>query len=236
MITGTEQGHGLKHHILVESGDHAPGWRRTLVPCAVFCGMVSALFLLAAILPLEGLKFPDVQLTQLGSWPLLPTHILFPRAPIALFAAGKPVPGTLNEAVGWKDTGTLLEAFVILFLCYLLALRWLPRQISCRHIGRRVCIYCLCSHRRDLPPQSIDHPPDEHPGRSRLSFPLLDTAAIDLRTDMDHHHLSLTAPSAGAGSSRHPHDGAGLACLRAYHAPGIYLAHLLYKRAFAAHG
>src|SRR6266699_781199 len=134
MITGTEQGHGLKHHILVESGDHAPGWRRTLVPCAVFCGLVSALFLLAAILPLEGLKFPDVQLTQLGSWPLLPTHILFPRAPIALFAAGKPVPGTLNEAVGWKDTGTLLEAFVILFLCYLLALRWLPRQISFRYI------------------------------------------------------------------------------------------------------
>ncbi len=134
MITSTEPGHDLKHHILVEPGDHAPTWRCNLVPCAVFCGMASALFLLAAILPLEGLKFPDVLLTQPGSWPLLPTHILFPRAPIALLAAGKPVPGTLNEAVGWKDTGMLLEAFVILFLWYLLALRWLPRQISFRYI------------------------------------------------------------------------------------------------------
>jgi hypothetical protein len=118
----------------MEAGGHAPTWRHRLVPCAVFCGMASALFLLAAILPLEGLKFPDILLTRLGSWPLLPTRILFPGAPVALFAAGKPVAGTLNVAVGWQDTRMLLEAFVILFLWYLLALRWLPRQISFGYI------------------------------------------------------------------------------------------------------
>jgi hypothetical protein len=134
MIMSVEPGRGLELPASTEPKTHSRTQWRNLVSFALFFCMVSGLFLLDAVLPLGGLKFPDALLTQLGSWPLLPTRILFPHEPITLAVASEPVSGTLSTALAWKHTGMLLGVFAILFLSYLLALRRLPRQISFRYI------------------------------------------------------------------------------------------------------
>src|SRR6266446_6993265 len=67
----------------IDQGDFPPvppknSKRRTLFPFAILFAMVCAILLMDAILPLRDLWFKEALLTQLGSWPVLPSRILFP--------------------------------------------------------------------------------------------------------------------------------------------------------------
>jgi hypothetical protein len=110
--------------------------RRTIFPFAILLAMGCAVLLLDAILPLRDLWFHEAQLTQLGSWPVLPSLILFPGWPIIppvphMLATGHP-----QVIQSWEKIPLLLGSFVLIFLLYLLALRRLPEheQVSRRYI------------------------------------------------------------------------------------------------------
>jgi hypothetical protein len=108
--------------------------RRTLFPIAIFFAMACAILLIDAILPLCDLWFNEVQLTRLGSWPVLPSMILFqgwPLIPPLLYGDITGVPQVLQ---GWEELPLLLGSFAIVFLVYLLALRRLPGQITRRYL------------------------------------------------------------------------------------------------------
>src|SRR5437588_2919479 len=103
--------------------------KRSRLPLILPLAMVCAILFLDAVLPLGGLWFHTALLTQLGSWPLLPTHLLFP---------GWAVSSTITSAhptqppvpLSWEQIPFLLAAFLLIFLLYLLALRRLPQYIG----------------------------------------------------------------------------------------------------------
>ncbi len=88
-----------------------------------------------AVLSLHGLFFLSTPLTPLSQQFLLPNRILFPKLEITKFQH-VPFPMVL---VGWGETGLLLGAFLLLFLCYGFALKYLPQKISLRYV-----IICTC--------------------------------------------------------------------------------------------
>ena len=93
-----------------------------ILPLAMLC----AILFLDAVLPLGGLWFHTALLTQLGSWPLLPTHLLFPGwAVSSIITSTHPAPPPIP--LSWEQTPFLLAAFLLIFLLYLLAVRRLPR-------------------------------------------------------------------------------------------------------------
>jgi len=90
--------------------------------------MVCAILFLDAVLPLGGLWFHTALLTQLGSWTLLPTHLLFPGwAVSSTITSAHPTPPPVP--LSWEQVPFLLTAFLLIFLLYLLALRRLPQYI-----------------------------------------------------------------------------------------------------------
>ena len=103
------------------------------------------------------------------------------------------------------------------------------RAHSCGHFDRPFFVYCLRAHRYDLPPKSIDDEPDSNSHRSYLSSRLLGTSTFDLWADLDHFHLPLAVAHACLAFSRCLLDGARSACRWTHHAPGIYVADLLYQ-------
>src|SRR5438105_15556127 len=123
-------------HLYMEQ-DHSKQYSKSqhsYLPIALFLIMVCAFFLLDAVLPLQDLMFPDALLTHLGTWPLLPTHILFPRFPVVQDSIDKHVPAGVVIERSWKETALLFGVFLVIFLQYLLALRLLPKAISARYI------------------------------------------------------------------------------------------------------
>lgn len=105
-----------------------------LLPFAILFAMVCALLLLDAVLPLRPLWFREAQLTQLGTWPVLPSVILFPGKQLI-----PPVPflhsrGAPTVVQSWKTLSVLFGAFIVVFLVYLLALRHLPQRITRRYL------------------------------------------------------------------------------------------------------
>jgi hypothetical protein len=132
--TYVESDHNLKPTAIVGHSNHPPFWVNTLLPLIVFLAMECGIFLLDVVLPLGGLRFPDALLTQLGNWPLFPSHLIFRRAPITPTIPGQHVPSQLLAALGWKHIELLLGATSIVFVVYLLALRYLPQRISYRYI------------------------------------------------------------------------------------------------------
>src|SRR5260370_16597004 len=56
--------------------------RRTLLPIAILFAMACAILLMDAVLPLREFWFNETQLTHLGSWPMLPSMLLFPDSPL----------------------------------------------------------------------------------------------------------------------------------------------------------
>src|SRR5579863_1164990 len=109
--------------------------RRSLfLPLALFFAMMSAIFLLDAVLPLQGLWFHNVLLTQVSLWFQWPTNLVFPgwavSAPLPFANPGYNPPVVL----GWEQLPFLLAAFIAVFFVYMLALRRLPRQITYRYI------------------------------------------------------------------------------------------------------
>lgn len=108
--------------------------RSQFLPFALFFTMLSAIFLLDAVLPLQGLWFHNVLLTQVSPWFQWPTSLLFPgwdvTAPLPFANPNYNPP----VALGWVQIPFLLAAFLAVFLVYLLAIRRLPHQITYRYI------------------------------------------------------------------------------------------------------
>ncbi len=108
--------------------------RSRFLPFTLFLAMIGAIFLLDAVLPLQGLWFHNVLLTQIGPWFQWPTNLLFPGwdiTPTLPFANPNYNPPI---ALGWEQVPFLLAAFLAVFLVYLVAIRRLPSQISYRYI------------------------------------------------------------------------------------------------------
>jgi hypothetical protein len=109
---------------------------RTLLLFAILFAMGCAIFLMDAVLPLRDLWFHEALLTQLGSWPVLPSQILFPGWQLI-----PPLPHLHYAEVpqivqSWEKLPLLLASFVAVFLVYLLALRQLPEHITKRYLLR----------------------------------------------------------------------------------------------------
>src|SRR5947207_9077153 len=95
------------------------------LPFILLLAMLCAILFLDAVLPLGGLWFHTALLTQLGSWPLLPTHLLFPGwAVSSTITSAHPTPPPVP--LSWEQIPFLLAAFLLIFLLYMLALRRLP--------------------------------------------------------------------------------------------------------------
>jgi hypothetical protein len=105
-----------------------------LLPIFAILLMGSGFLCLDALLPLQDLRFYDVLLAHPGSWALLPTYTLFPGRAVALAIPGIHYSGRPSIAGSWIETGLLLGTFLLLFLLYGLALRYLPKYISRRYL------------------------------------------------------------------------------------------------------
>jgi hypothetical protein len=108
--------------------------RRTFFPFVFLFAMGCAILLMDAILPLRDLWFHEAQLTQLGSWPVLPSLILFPGWALIPPIPQMNVTGVPQVIQSWEKIPLLLGSFVVVFLLYLLALRRLPEQVSRRYL------------------------------------------------------------------------------------------------------
>src|SRR2546421_11458070 len=112
--------------------------KRSRLPLILPLAMVCAILFLDAVLPLGGLWFHTALLTQLGSWPLLPTHLLFPGwAVSSTITSTHPTPPPVP--LSWEQVPFLLAAFLLIFLLYLLALRrlpWVTRATLTAYTGR----------------------------------------------------------------------------------------------------
>ncbi len=106
------------------------------LPFALFLAMASAIFLIDAVLPLPGLRFPDAALARFDSWLLLPSRILFPgqvvNSSYHVTISAAALPSFI--ALSWEHFFFLFASFLILFLLYLLALRVLPSRTTHRFV------------------------------------------------------------------------------------------------------
>ncbi len=107
---------------------------RALFPFAMLFTMGCAILLMDAILPLRDLWFHEAQLTQLGSWPVLPSLILFPGWTLIPPVPNMHLTGVPQVIQSWEKLPLLLSSFVLVFFLYLLALRRLPVEVSRRFI------------------------------------------------------------------------------------------------------
>src|SRR5256885_15862714 len=90
------------------------------VPFALLLAMAAAIFLLDAVLPLQGLGFSDALLPSSGSWILWLTHVLFPHRAVTSFLAVPNQVASLPSflALSWNEFFFLLGAFLFIFLLY----------------------------------------------------------------------------------------------------------------------
>jgi len=98
-------------------------------------GMVAAWVIVDAVLPLLNLYFSSAQLVPLSQLFLLPSRVLFPGRRLTPFLFQTSGDISHITSVGtWSETALLLGSFLLLFLCYLLALRFLPKRVGIRYI------------------------------------------------------------------------------------------------------
>ena len=104
------------------------------LPLLCFLAMTCSIIFMGIVLPLRGLYFYAALLdTQLGSWLLLPTRLLFPQAAIIWpvhYIRIIPAP----TGVAWKECAVLFLSLLILFGFYMLAVRLVPQLITLRFI------------------------------------------------------------------------------------------------------
>ena len=103
-----------------------------LLPAILLFFMVCAILLLYAVLPLRGLWFFDSLTQQLGSWTVLPTHVLFPRLQLTLGQSRRLMPLALSTT--WKEAGLLMAAFALILFLYVLAIYVLSSRVARRFI------------------------------------------------------------------------------------------------------
>ncbi len=98
-------------------------------------GMLATWLIVDAVLPLLDLYFVSAQLVPLSQLFLLPSHILFSgrRLTPFLFQTFGDI-SHITPLATWSEVALLLGAFSLLFLCYLFALRALPKLIDLRYI------------------------------------------------------------------------------------------------------
>src|SRR5260370_16870684 len=113
--------------------DQYPHQQHNFLPSALLLVMMCTFWLLGAVLPLYGLKFNDALLTQLGTWPLLPTAILFPHQVVTAYVphihmVHLSIPGR------WSHTAFLLPLFFNPFFLFLLLLPLLLRLFTTRSL------------------------------------------------------------------------------------------------------
>lgn len=136
----------LDSHLLPEESAHGDAKRpkagkyTRFFPYVIFLALVCAILLMDAVMALRNLWFPEALLTQLGSWPVAPSLILFPGWPV-----NPPIPqfhtlSPYNVLLSWGTLALLLGAFILVFLLYLFALRTLPARISQRFIIRSTLV------------------------------------------------------------------------------------------------
>ena len=100
---------------------------RRLLAIGIVLAMLCSYLIVDAILPLYGLWFHTA---SLGLWSVWLTRLLFPGWQLTPTLLG-PSNGTAPPfALSWETTGLFLLAIVLVFLCYLVALRLLPRRVS----------------------------------------------------------------------------------------------------------
>lgn len=114
-----------------------------LLPLILFLVMWGTIVLLAAVLPLYYLRFPDALIWHLGNWTEWPVHVLFPNFAIVQTGPRKLVPTPLTDALALKEDVLLFASFVTTCLGYILALRCLPRTISLRFVLITVALFGL---------------------------------------------------------------------------------------------
>src|SRR5205085_4406416 len=105
-----------------------------LWPVAMLSAMATAILLLDAVLPLRDFWFHEATLTQLGTWPAWPSLLLFPGWSIIAPVPFMHVTGTPDVLQSWTKLPVLLDAFLIVFVVYLVAVRRLPQYISWRYL------------------------------------------------------------------------------------------------------
>lgn len=103
-------------------------------PHATLFAMICAILLMDAILPLRNLWFHESTLTQLGSWPVIPSLVLFPGWIVIPPIRQTHVTGIPDILPSWGTLVLLVGAFIIVFLTYIFALRRLPTCISRRFV------------------------------------------------------------------------------------------------------
>ena len=117
------------------SNTHTTLRQNVFLPSIFLVGMVAVWIIVDAVLPLLNLYFPSAQLVPLSQIFLLPSRILFPGRELTPFLFQTSGDISHITLVGtWSEVALLLGFFLLLFLCYLLALRFLPKAVSIRYI------------------------------------------------------------------------------------------------------
>jgi hypothetical protein len=112
----------------------AAGKYTRFFPYATLFAMICAIILMDAILPLRSLWFHEAQLTQLGTWPVAPSLVLFPGWTVIPPIPQSRVTGVPDVLSSWETVAMLFGAFVAVFLAYIFALRRLPGLVSRRFV------------------------------------------------------------------------------------------------------
>ncbi|MDQ6643196.1 MAG: hypothetical protein M3Y76_01960 [Chloroflexota bacterium] len=113
----------------------SPFWHH-YVPLCLLLTMVSAFFLLDAVLSLRGVGSTDALLPLAKAWTFWPAQLLFPHAGLVTAETVSRREATLPNflALSWQEGFWLFGSFALVFLTYLLALARLPGQVSHRFI------------------------------------------------------------------------------------------------------
>src|SRR6266700_2311592 len=141
---------------------------RALFPFAMLFTMGCAILLMDAILPLRDLWFHEAQLTQLGSWPVLPSLILFPGWTLIPPVPNLHLTGAPQVIQSWEKLPLLLSSFVLVFFIYL---------------------HRLCPYWRNSPFESTDNIANCHTLRSNLQLRLLDRSTLRVWSNLGYYHL-----------------------------------------------
>ncbi len=111
-----------------------PGYS-VVLPSLFLVGMIAAWIIVDAVLPLLNLYFASAQLVPQSQLFLLPSRVLFPGRELSPFLFQTSGNILHITSIGtWSETALLLGSFLLLFLCYLLALRSLPTRVGIRYI------------------------------------------------------------------------------------------------------
>lgn len=120
-----------------EQEEHSPlrraAFRSRLFPYIFLAGSAIAVIILGIILPLQAI-FQAMPSPPLGAWMLALTRLLFPGEPHTLVSHVPVSPPHMPLLMMWAETGLFFAAVVLLFACYLLALRFLTGRVSLRFI------------------------------------------------------------------------------------------------------